>query len=607
MREFQLPRGAMPLLTLALAGLVLSFPRPTRIDLGAGDEPLARGFQAWERAGPEGRSLFRWTRDGATLELPATARAERLEARVPLARFLPQPIELTWRVNGREAARQTVRPRGWHVESVDLGAIDGPVVLEIRSFDDSAALGAAIDWVELRGVRRLMPRRRAWIGLLLLVVVAPMMAGFIAGTRAGHVLGITILVAVPFLLWLDPGRGLATMESAGLPVLVGLTALAVVSRLPGEYQDAFAAAAVATTVILLALLHPAFYYPDVDTHARLLAAIRQDPSLAIDPSPYQQHTGAWMRTIAGTKVAFPYSPVFHVTAWPLAVFFGESGAIKILAALAVGTSILLVHGLARHAGLGVGAATLAQCLFAALPIESSRLCLALFPALFAQALELALLTFLGVRLSTLGGRALVGLGALAMLAQVAYTGSLLNVAAVAGVLALILWARGERGAAVRLGAIVAVTSIVVGLLLYARFLPVLWTQVVPHSGAGTEAGPLWSRTAGRALQFLGPYPLLAVMGWAWLRHTATRDVLAAAALAGGLLLLLRGPLPSLVRDVKEIELLAAPTSVFAAAAIARISKTERGRYAAVLTAAALLAWGAVRAVLAYRANLFIAD
>jgi hypothetical protein len=607
-REIDWPRGALPLLTLALCAVVLAFPRPLRVNLGAGDEPLARGFQDWERAGPDGRTMFRWSRDGSTIELPVRTHVEHLAVRVRLARFLPEPIAVTWRVNGRDALVQTVRPHGWHVETLDLGPLDGPVLLELRSFDDKEALGAAIDWVEIGGVN-VRPRRVALWHLLLLVIVAPMMAGFIAGTRAGNVMGYTLLIVLPAALWLDAGLAFAMVTKAAVPTLLALVVLATISRLPGEFHSAFAASAVVATIALLAVLHPSFYYPDVDTHARLLDAIREDPSLAVDPSAYQQRTGAWMRTIAGTKVAFPYSPAFHVVAWPLALFFGETDAVKILAAVAVGVSTLLLHGLARRAGLGLTAAVVAQVLFASLPVQSSRLCLALFPALFAQALELALLTLFAIHLPALGTRA-AGLLAVAMTAtQLAYTGALPNVAGIVAALAGLLWIQGERTAAVRMLAAGTVSTLVVALALYGRFLPVLWAQVLPHAAgaADSDAGAVWDRTIGRALHFLGPYPLLAIAGFRMLAPSVARTVVAAAAVAGAAFLALRGLLPFLVRDVKEIELLSAPGAMFSAAALLRVSERPRGRYAAIGIVAGLVAWGVVRAVGAYQANLYAVD
>ena len=56
----------------------------------------------------------------------------------------------------------------------------------------------------------------------------------------------------------------------------------------------------ATLVALIALSQPFFYYPDVDTHAELVDALDETPSLALDPRPYQAATGAWTRGIGGT-------------------------------------------------------------------------------------------------------------------------------------------------------------------------------------------------------------------------------------------------------------------------------------------------------------------
>jgi hypothetical protein len=607
------PRAALPLVTLALAAWALTHPAPMLVNLGAGDEPLARGFQEWERAGPEGRTMFRWTRDGARIEVPAVIHADRLQLRVRLARFMPTPVELTWRIDGRDAFRQTVAPRGWHVETLDLGPVHGPLALDVRSFADPDGLGAAIDWIELRGAQRVAPQTRALVGLLGLVILLPMATGLIAGTGAGNALGVALLVAVPALLWHDPAQGLVTIVKAGPAAFVALCVLAAVSRFrSGEFQPAFAGSAIAATLACLLLLHPSFFYPDVDTHARLLWSIRQEPSLAIDPSPYQQRTGAWTRGIGGEKVAFPYSPAFHVAAWPFARLFGDTDAIKLLAAVSFGASVLLVHVLARALGLPVAGAMIAQAVFGTMPVQSSRLFLALFPALFAQALELTLLRALLTRLPALDGRALATLGAMMLATQLAYTGSLVNVAAVIGMLVLLLWTSGERRAATRLAALAAATTLVVAALLYARFLPVLWTKVLPHAAVAgeTPVEGIWRGAVRRAFHFYGVgLPVLAIAGFwsAGRSRPMARRVLTAAIAAGGVLLLLRGAVPALVRDVKEIELLAGPIAVFAAAGLLWLDDRPKGRPLMLIGAAAVLLRGLHRGAEAWAAGVFVLD
>jgi hypothetical protein len=603
-------KAALPFLTLLLVGWTLVRPAPTVVDLGAGDEALARGFQDWERAGPEGHTMFRWSRDGARIELPASVKAETLRLRLRVARFLPQPVELVWHVNGHEAARQTVAPRGWHVETLDLGPTEGPLVIDVRSPGDPEGLGAAIDWVEVQGARRLVPRPRELLGLFGLIFGLPVAAHLIAGTRATHAVAATVLLALPAMLYLDPGRGLVAAARAAPAALFVFAVFALFSRFrPGEFHPAFTVAAVAATLALLLLLHPAFYYPDVDTHSRLLWSIRQDPHLIVDPSPYQQRTGAWTRGIGGEKVAFPYSAVFHAVAWPLAWLFGDTDAIKVLAVIAFGGSILLVHALARTLGLAIPGAVLAQALFASMPVQSSRLFLALFPTLFGQALELTVLLALARHLGSLGVRSSLIVGALMLVTQAAYTGSLVNVAMVAGALAVILLAVGEGRAAGRVTLLGAVSTAIVGAVLYARFLPVFWTKVLAPSGADLpEPEGSWGAAIRRIPHFFGVvYPLLAA-GTLARRPRDGRPamrVLAAAAAAGVTLVVLRGAAPFAVRDVKEVELLAGPVAILAAWALHSALEIPRVRPLAVATAVALVAWGLVRCAQAYAAGLFV--
>jgi hypothetical protein len=146
------------------------------------------------------------------------------------------------------------------------------------------------------------------------------------------------------------------------------------------------------------------------------------------------------------------------------------------------------------------------------------------------------------------------------------------------------------------------------LLQYARFVPVFWREVLPHLRDGTatvrdEAGSLVGRAARRAATFYDlVYPLLLVPGLVALRGAprAPRRLVASALLAGVCLLALRYGLPVLFRDAKEVELLAAPVAVTAAAGAAWLdARGAWGRLAAAAAAGIALAWGAQRAVAVY--------
>src|SRR5215470_13983595 len=96
---------------LALAGVIALLQRetPLLVNLGPGDETMARGFRAWERDGLQasGETMFRWTLDGARVDLPVRVLSGSLTARMRLARFADQPVEVTLLVSGREADRWT--------------------------------------------------------------------------------------------------------------------------------------------------------------------------------------------------------------------------------------------------------------------------------------------------------------------------------------------------------------------------------------------------------------------------------------------------------------------------------------------------------------------
>src|SRR6185503_11461079 len=94
---------------------------------------------------------------------------------------------------------------------------------------------------------------------------------------------------------------------------------------------------------------------------------------------------------------------------------------------------------------------LAQVTLALLPVTASRLTLALYPALLGQALEALLIAHLMRRLDHLvGARDSAAAFAFLLVAQLAYTGSVINVSALVVVLAAIEGLRAEWQRAARL-------------------------------------------------------------------------------------------------------------------------------------------------------------
>jgi hypothetical protein len=367
----------------------------------------------------------------------------------------------------------------------------------------------------------------------------------------------------------------------------------------------------------VAFFHPFCYYPDVDTHVRFLQALRDNPSLLVDPTQPWQRRGDVTREIGGQKVPIPYAMVFHAAAWPLSPLLGDTGALKTVAVISAAAVVLLVHPLARAAALAPMWATLAQLLAAVLPVLTSRLSLALYPTLFGLAWVTLLLVHLARRLTHLDG-ARDGAAALTfiLIAEAAYTGSLLTVSALVLTLSAVLALRGEWRRALRLGIGWAIATAILMATMYVGFLPTLWHGVLPYvfEGGGPAAAaapdPVWTAGLRRlGIFYDAVYPVLALLGLVASRGMppSARRVLACAVAVGAAILILRYALPTALRDAKDVELLLAPVAVLCAAGLAVVWEQGRtGRALAVLAFVGAVVWAAVRDWALYADRFFAA-
>ena len=604
---------------LVACAALLERPSPLFVNLGAGDEPFTVGFrERWEREGRRGNpeTMFRWTEDGARLRLPVGIEGPAPRVRLRMARFSPEPAEMVLWNAGREVERWRQGSRGMHVREFGLGPARA-VDLQFRSESaDGSPVGVALDWMEVLDAGGLRPPAGIALRAAAVLIAIPLLAAALAGTLdAALALGALFAWGTALGLAADRLGTLLAMDAAFLPVLLAAAAvaaaLAVLRRGWPDAVDRRAAVVplAAVTVWLALVLHPFYYYPDVDRHRVLLHALQDNPSLLADPAQPWPHQVT--RVIGGQKVALPYAFVFHAAAWPLAGLLGEAAALKTAGVAALGVTLLLVFPLARALGLGLGAAVAAQVLAAVIPVSTSRVVLALHPTLLGQAAIALLLVHLARRLAHLdGARDAAAATAFLLLAQVVYTGSLISVGALAAALTIAEFAAGEWRRALRvLGAWGVATAIV--LAQYAGFFPVLWSDVLPHVGGAPASAPgddasVAARGLTRLKVFFDTlFPLLAGAGLAVSRGTAVhaRRVLLAALAAGVALAFARFVVPSLLADAKEVELLVAQVAVASAGALAwGWTRGRSARAASIVLGLAALAWGVWQSALHYAAR-----
>jgi hypothetical protein len=568
---------------LGAAVLALERSSPLLLNLGAGDAPYARGFRGgWERDGltQSGDTEFHWTLDGARLEFPLEVGSGRLRARLRLARFASTPAEMTLLVSRQEVDHFHQPPHGWTVREVDLGEVRGPLSLQFRSrAPDGDPMGVALDWVEVSGAGLVFPRAGLIPGLALFLLGLPLFVGLLSrNARAGLLAGCLLALLAAFALLIDRLGGLVAVAASGLPGLLLLAFLAgafwALGRLFPETPPFAAAIPVFVAfVALLALFHPFYYYPDVDTHARFVSAIRARPFLVWDPTEFQLKEGTWTRQIGGARVAFPYSPAFHLLALPLAPLLGDVSAVKLVGISSFALTLGLVFVLARVLGLGSGEALLAQLFAALLPVGASRLALALYPGLLGEAAELFLVVFL-LRAPAFGT---LWVFVVLVVSQLAYVGSLANVGAFLGFFVAFELVKGDRPRALRLVLAWALSAACVFALLDLRFVPTLFRDVLPHlresSGKGLGAGPGLSVFELLCFRLAGFFdlvaPLLALLGIRSLSRAPAggRHMGLSLLLGGAVLLALRVEAPALFQDVKDAELLLPIVSVLASAGL----------------------------------------
>ena len=523
----------------ALAAL-LGASGPARIDLnlGPGDAPYVRGFTPEYEI--DEKVATHWTSYHASVELPLTLRGPiRLAYRY--ARVLPETAQVEVRLAGRPIDHFTCRGGRFEERASSAGALPAtPARLEFEvDSHDRRNLGLKLDWVRfevgeggwlaLSGAARFRP------ALVVALVLLMLRCAGLSLRTAAWLASPAALAASLTLLWrpwlmhqLCTGVP-ETLALVGLPAILVARALTERGRIePRSLRNVACLGLAAFLMRATVLNHPAFYYPDLRTHARYARGLREMGGEALlRPADLVKGFGIWKTESGEGEKVFPYPPSFHVPFALLGRGLDETvTAMKLWAVALSVVPLVLLWALARR----LEASVLGVVLMLFIPTYTSRLSFAFLPALFGHAAEAAFLYWLAGHLAATGQsrRALLQGALFASACQLAYVSGVINVSILLGILGLvtaILPPASLRRAAGIVG--MGLFSSLLSFALYYRdFLPMAF-DVLPGVAGGAA-------TASR----YPAQPFLAVV--AARTHDFFGGVLPALALAGLVILLARG-------------------------------------------------------------------
>ena len=524
-------------LLLPLAAALAGAPatgRPILLNLGPGDAPYIAGFSPQYEI--DEKVATHWTTYDAFVSLPLRIEGPA-EVSYRFARIFPQTAQVVVEAAGQPVDRFSARG-GLYEERRAVVPTPGAAALRIRADShERQDRGLKMDWIAWRpevGARVHLAGRALWTPLLVigLVLVLHRAVGWSPGAAA--LLTLPWSVALTAGLWLDPWTTHRLLR--GLPlavVLFGATGVGIAlllrsrGRVSAESVRVLGALCVAAFLLrALAVNHPAFYYPDLRTHARLVQTVQAAGlHFFVAPSHYIWEHGVWRTEAYGKTYAFPYSPAFHLPFAALGLSYDSLlTAMKLWGAALTLVPLVLVWAFARRAGVSPAGAAL----MVVIPTYVSRLSFAFLPSLFGHAVDMAFLYWLSGRLPEVQRPRVWITAALGVTAcQLAYVSGVTNMSLFVGLLAVCAaWAFRERAAGQAVDGRLGLAVLSFGLagsalsvaLYYRDFLGMaadMATRIagrVPSASRYAVRG-FWEVAAGRTWDFFhAVYPLLAVAG-----------------------------------------------------------------------------------------------
>jgi hypothetical protein len=341
---------------LAVAALAAAdrFGRTARFELdGRLDRPFIQGFSPPHVRGDRVASA------GATLRLPGFGALAPLALRLYVASGVKGGQVVDVEVGGVRGARQDVAAGGV-LEAVGRADRAGVALVRLTGPPPHHGAGLRVGRVEVLTGAPAAPPVRRLLGLAALVALVFGWAAFVRASF-GWTMAAVAGVSGAAVAWILVARVhvLGRLEAL-VVVLAGALVLAALGRRLGLPDAVAAVVALSAAFRLLCTLEPGFPAIDETFHAHRILVVQRGGLV----------TSAVAGARPGTHMEIPYAPGFHTVLAavvpPRDARAGER-AVRLAMAFFEGTAPLLLFLIARRAGAGEQAASLAAAAYAVMP------------------------------------------------------------------------------------------------------------------------------------------------------------------------------------------------------------------------------------------------
>ena len=540
-------RRAGLLLLAASILFLIAYQAPTDLffDFGPNDGDYVTGFRKdFEIDEP---TLIHWSLRRGRVRLPVILPRGPFEISFRYKRHIALPAQTTLFVANEQVDRFPVPQQDFQVRTVTVSENARPwtpldIVFLSRS-SDPRPLGLALDWLRILPSGPVLPAPAAFLyllGTVLGLYVFPRLIGFSSRVSLSIATGGTVALAIGTafhkLAWLQ-----ASTQLGLRPHVISFIVIAFFLVRRRNRDSAFShplarwamlAFYLGTTVRLLALFHPDFYYPDVRTHSKFVSIIWTEglAGFFMDHIPNQHRHLLGLQRVGEEWKAFPYPPLLYLSIYPLSLLrLPVEDWMKIVPTVLAGIESLIVYVMALRLGASSRAGVAASWIHATAPLLVFRLTVASYAALFGHFWDMLVALYLLFRFGRMEQAKIgIGLALLVALSILSYAGSVLVlglfVPAFAVSLALRYRDKIDVRRAIRVSLWALVGALAAIVLFYSQYIPELLPHGLSQASVTASEGALiefritpiaaLQMTVHRLFLFYGPlFGILVFVGW----------------------------------------------------------------------------------------------